>query len=409
MDFFDELKEADRIIAERERRIDDEIRQEAISIKQARRMEAEAEKSLPIKSTWFISWKVRQYVAKILAAFLVFLIFQALGSRFVPGLVNRELTESTPFLLFFWYWVLASIGFIIGDRRYRTLKAKEDARKNTSSGGFKKCPFCAEKIKAEASVCRHCHRKVTKSSWKWLWLLLGIYFIYYVVVSIVMGPYNGTDTRNLADLPTVQSVAGNEPTDCKEAATLQRARSSVHTVLQYDRRGRLIGHGSGLALQTNENNLILTNYHVIEGGNKLKIWFGYNDKGLIDASVYAAYPKEDIALLKVPETFPYTMPLLNSDLLGDAETLWALGWPKDPSGEATITKGIYSRKVIEDGIEIIQTDAKINPGNSGGPLISKCGVVGMNTSKLVWSGEYTPAEGISYALSANFIKAIIYK
>jgi len=203
--------------------------------------------------------------------------------------------------------------------------------------------------------------------------------------------------------------ATTEPTNCDEQQTLQSAKLATTTVNLFDRRNNFIGHGSGLILDTPDKNLILTNYHVIEDAPKIKVWIGWDNKGLTDASVYANYPDQDIALLKVDYKFTYTMPLINSGNLAPAETLYAIGWPNENGGEATITKGIFSRRLSEGGFDIIQTDASINPGNSGGPLVSKCGVVGINTAKLIWAETYVPAEGTGYALSSNFIKSIIYK
>lgn len=195
---------------------------------------------------------------------------------------------------------------------------------------------------------------------------------------------------------------------CNEAETIKNVKLASHPVLIYNQDG-LIGSGSGLALSDSQNDLILTNYHIIEGPNKIKVGVGSDNKQEIDATIFSQYPDDDIALLKVNYDFPHSAILDDSDLLKDAETLYAIGWPNDPNGEATITRGVMSRRISEDNFELIQTDAPINPGNSGGPLINKCGVIGMNTAKMVWSDDATPTEGTGYALSSNFIQSIIYK
>ncbi len=218
----------------------------------------------------------------------------------------------------------------------------------------------------------------------------------------------------LINIPPPQKV--DKPADsavsspsCNEQQTLQSAKLATTTVNLYDKKDRFIGHGSGIVIDTPDKNLILTNHHVIEDSPKIKVWIGWDNKGLTDASFYAGYPDQDIAIIKVDYQFKYYMPLINSDNLTPAETLYAIGWPNENGGEATITKGIFSRRLKEDGFDIIQTDASINPGNSGGPLVNKCGVVGMNTAKLVWSENDVPAEGTGYALSTNYIKSVIYK
>lgn len=202
---------------------------------------------------------------------------------------------------------------------------------------------------------------------------------------------------------------GSSSFSCNEQITIQNVKLASHTVNIYDSEDRYIAYGSGFAIEDPTEGLILTNSHVIEGAHKIKVWIGFDGKELIDASVFAQYPDEDIALIKVDYDFPYKVQLSNSDEVKDADTLYAVGWANDSTGEPTITKGILSRRIKDDGFEILQTDASINLGNSGGPLINKCGVVGINTAKMFWSDYDNPAEGTGYALSSNFIKSVIYK
>ncbi len=215
---------------------------------------------------------------------------------------------------------------------------------------------------------------------------------------------------SVAPVAEGQPVSQNKSRNCNEQETIQRVKAASHLIGVFDRRDNFIGHGTGFAmLDSKTPGLILTNYHVIEDSRKVKVWVGYEGKEWMDAEVYAAYPDEDMALIKVDYTFQNAVSLSDSDKLIDAETLYVIGWPNDPTGDATITKGIFSRRIKEDGYELIQTDAPINPGNSGGPLINMCGIVGMNMAKLAWIDDFTPAEGTGYALSANFIEDTIYK
>lgn len=211
---------------------------------------------------------------------------------------------------------------------------------------------------------------------------------------------SNTSTNNTSTPATVS---------CNEQTTIQNVKNATHTVNIFDRNGGYVAYGSGFALDGPAKGLILTNYHVIEGAYKISIWIGFEGKEMMDASIFASYPDDDMALLKVDYDFPYKVSLANSDQVKDAETLYAVGWANDPSGDATITKGILSRRIKEDNIEILQTDAPINPGNSGGPLINNCGVIGMNTAKLFWADYENPAEGTGYALSSNYINRVIYK
>lgn len=238
-------------------------------------------------------------------------------------------------------------------------------------------------------------------------VILTILAILYVTFS--ENDFQGFFGANSAS-PTNNVVSSETHESCDEQATIQKVKRGTHLVGIFDRRGDFIAYGSGFALaDSKEKGLILTNYHVIEDAAKIKVWVGYEGKEWMDAKIFAAHPNEDMALIQVDYKFPYELTLSNSDVLQDAETLYAIGWPNDPTGDATITKGIVSRVIKEEDFELIQTDASINPGNSGGPLINKCGVVGMNVAKLTWADDFTPAEGTSYALSAKFIKKTIYE
>lgn len=235
--------------------------------------------------------------------------------------------------------------------------------------------------------------------------------VLFIIIGLIIGLriYNSNQNQSAPALDTPITGLQETKASCNEQRTIAETKLSTKLVGIFDRRDRFVGHGSGLAITDPTEGLVLTNYHVIEGARKIKVWIGFDDKEFLDAEVFASYPDQDLALVKVNYNFPYTSPLADSDLLNDAETLYAIGWPNDPVGEATITKGIFSRKITDPEFELIQTDASINPGNSGGPLINKCGVIGINSVKRSWSDEYTPAEGTSYALSSNFIEKVIYK
>ena len=266
----------------------------------------------------------------------------------------------------------------------------------------KKCPHCHNRVSYEAVFCKHCGKKFARfNNWFYLIPLTILLFAFYYILGGTDG--SGDKTKKSATAPATEAK-------CYEQDAIQKAKASTHLVGQYDRKDNLVSYGSGFAINDPATNgLVITNYHVIEGTKTIKVWIGYDGKEWINASVFAAYPDQDIALLKVDYNFFWKSDLLDSDKLKPAETLYAIGWPNDPTGEATITKGIFSRRISEEGFDIIQTDASINPGNSGGPLINACGVIGMNTAKLTWSDNSTPAEGTGYALSSKYIDSITIK
>ena len=159
--------------------------------------------------------------------------------------------------------------------------------------------------------------------------------------------------------------------------------------------------GSGFIIHA--KGLILTNHHVIEEADQIKITL--QDKREFEAKVIGRDPKTDLALLKVEsdEALP-TVPLGNSDALRIGEWVMAIGNPFGLSH--TVTAGIVSAKgrVIGAGQydDFIQTDASINPGNSGGPLFNTRGeVVGINTA-IIAGGT-----GIGFATPVNLVKELV--
>jgi len=159
--------------------------------------------------------------------------------------------------------------------------------------------------------------------------------------------------------------------------------------------------GSGFIID--ENGYIVTNNHVVQGADKIKVIL--KDGRKFDAEIKGRDPNTDLALLKIESDNDLpTIELGNSDTLRVGEWVLAIG---NPFGlEHTVTAGIISAKgrVIGSGPydDFIQTDASINPGNSGGPLISMEGkVVGINTA-IIAGGR-----GIGFAIPVNLARGII--
>jgi serine protease Do len=161
--------------------------------------------------------------------------------------------------------------------------------------------------------------------------------------------------------------------------------------------------GSGFI--TDKDGFIVTNNHVIEGADKIKVKL--SDGREFDAAVIGRDPKTDIALIKIDakESLP-TVTLGDSNALNVGDWVLAIG---SPFGlEHTVTAGIVSAKgrVIGSGPydDFIQTDASINPGNSGGPLINMAGkVVGINTA-IIAGGH-----GIGFAIPIDMADSILHQ
>jgi serine protease Do len=160
------------------------------------------------------------------------------------------------------------------------------------------------------------------------------------------------------------------------------------------------GVGSGFIM--NRDGYILTNNHVVEGADQIKVKLANGKE--YEGKVVGQDPKTDLALVKLngaSDLHPLT--LGNSDDLKVGSWVVAVG---SPFGlEQTVTAGIVSSKgrVIGSGPydNFIQTDASINPGNSGGPLVDMKGeVVGINTA-IIASGQ-----GIGFAIPINMAKEV---
>lgn len=166
------------------------------------------------------------------------------------------------------------------------------------------------------------------------------------------------------------------------------------------------GLGSGFII--NEEGYVVTNYHVINGAQEVKVIF--SDGKEVNAKVINYDAERDIAVIKITDDvkMPGIAELGDSTTVKAGEEVIAIGNPLGKEFSSTVTKGIVSspnRKMkTESGnvLDYIQTDAAINPGNSGGPLINSRGeVIGINTAKKV--GE--DIEGIGFAIPINEVKA----
>jgi serine protease Do len=171
------------------------------------------------------------------------------------------------------------------------------------------------------------------------------------------------------------------------------------------------GVGSGIIIDSRGH--ILTNNHVIDGTDRLRVTLC--DSKQVSAKVVGTDDETDLAVVKAEPLEIYSNDevkfqpanLGNSEGLKVGQIVMALGNPFGLTGGPTVTAGIISslnRNVqFENGIlELVQTDTAINPGNSGGPLINTKGeVVAINTAKIPYG------QGIGFAVPINTVKSII--
>ena len=185
------------------------------------------------------------------------------------------------------------------------------------------------------------------------------------------------------------------------------------------------GSGSGIIVGKNDDELLIaTNYHVVEGADTLSVAF--TDGNAVEASVKGFDEERDLAVVSVSldDVEDDTMDAISIANIGSSDDL-KVGEQVVAIGNAlgygqSVTTGIVSAKNrrmdsdnntvtdgsddSSDGVNLIQTDAAINPGNSGGALLNMEGeVVGINSAKLA----STEVEGMGYALAISDVTDIL--
>ena len=165
--------------------------------------------------------------------------------------------------------------------------------------------------------------------------------------------------------------------------------------------------GSGVIVDP--SGLIVTNNHVIDGADQVKISLA--DKREFAVDVVLKDPRADLAVLRVKDDSKERFPVIdfgNSDDLQVGDVVLAVG---NPFGVGqTVTHGIVSAVArtqvgISDYQFFIQTDAAINPGNSGGALVDMAGrLVGINTAIFSRSGG---SQGVGFAIPATMVRVVV--
>src|SRR3954470_10297064 len=164
--------------------------------------------------------------------------------------------------------------------------------------------------------------------------------------------------------------------------------------------------GSGVIVRA--DGLIVTNNHVVEGGNEITV--AMSDKREFRARVLLADPRTDLAVLKIDtkgERLP-VVPFADSDTVQVGDLVLAIGDPYNVG--QTVTMGIVSAlartQISSSDYQLfIQTDAAINPGNSGGALVTTDGrLAGINTAIYSRSGG---SIGIGFAIPANLARRVV--
>jgi serine protease Do len=173
-----------------------------------------------------------------------------------------------------------------------------------------------------------------------------------------------------------------------------------------------LASGSGVIIS--DDGYIITNNHVIESADEIKITM--HDKKTYTAKLVGSDPAFDLAVLKIDaKGLPFLL-YGNSDLVEIGQWVLAIGYPLNL--ETTVTAGIVSAKSRSLGLNrdksgnpmggvesFIQTDAAVNKGNSGGALVDMNGkLIGINSAIASYTGFYS---GYSYAIPVNIVKKVV--
>lgn len=224
-------------------------------------------------------------------------------------------------------------------------------------------------------------------------------FITFIVCLCFFGLFYNFYLKNLV-VETTKTIKDVTVTDSGIADAVEKVYDSVVTVKNYV-RNQLYSTGSGFVFKTDDKyGYILTNYHVINGGNEVSVVFTNNKEERVNVVGYDEY--SDIAVLSVDKSLILSTAQIGSSIdtrIGD--TTFAVGTPVDSSVYSwSVTRGILSgkdRMVQVDNyvMSVLQTDTAINSGNSGGPLCNSNGeVIGITNMKLASS----QIEGMGFAI-----------
>ena len=225
----------------------------------------------------------------------------------------------------------------------------------------------------------------------------------------------------LVDLPHTTTSARSAPSTATPASASLPSRSSESLAKLYRsvsdgvayvqaRTAQGVASGSGFLLDADGH--IVTNEHVVEGADAVRVRLGGNGSP-VDAQIVGANPNSDVAVLKIDAgSVGNAKPLAlgSSTDLQIGQSAIAIGSPFGLQG--TLTTGIVSalhRQIqspsgaVIDGA--IQTDAAINPGNSGGPLLDSHGrVIGINAQIATESGTNS---GVGFAIPIDTVKKVV--
>ena len=217
------------------------------------------------------------------------------------------------------------------------------------------------------------------------------------------GPGGGTQVR------AGEGAAGRASTVISDPGDIRAILEKVEPAVVRINVGGDLGEGAGSGFIVGSDGIIVTNAHVVEGADDIRVILDGGDEET--AEVLGVDQIDDLAVIKIDRTGLPTAELGDSDSLQVGDAVVAIGTALGLEGGPSVTSGIVS--ALERSIEtetgtllpnMIQTDAAINPGNSGGPLVDTQGrVVGINTA----IANPAASNNVGFAIAIDSAKSII--
>ena len=222
-------------------------------------------------------------------------------------------------------------------------------------------------------------------------------------------------------MPQEQKIINTESSktvSVTETNTIKSAIDKIYdavVLVETYKNNTVISSGTGFVYKKDETNgYIITNHHVIDGGNKFTVTLTNGTE--VEATLLGSDEYSDIAILSIEQNAVIQVATLGESTNSEiGDTVFAVGSPLGKEYMGTVTKGILSgkdRTVTVSStytktslmIEVLQTDAAINPGNSGGPLVNMNGeVIGVTSMKLVQD----EIEGMGFAIPIEIVNSLI--
>ena len=221
----------------------------------------------------------------------------------------------------------------------------------------------------------------------------------------ILGAYLVLTSMNV-EQKVVKNITTSELVENSISSSVDKVYGATVVVMSY-KKDTLISTGTGFVYKKDQNNYyIMTNYHVIDGADDVKVVFNdSNDK--IDANIKGGEAYSDIAVLTISKEEEHDVVSIGeSEAIKLGDTIFTVGSPMGIEYKGTITKGILSGKdrlvevslsgsVSDYYMKVLQLDAAVNPGNSGGPLCDVSGnVIGIISLKIVEDS----VEGMGFAI-----------